>query len=64
MLVDKFVWQDGELDISQCFNCAHLLGNKRCVAFPDEIPMQIRTNEHDHRKSYPGDNGVLFKEFK
>ena len=64
MKIDKFVWQEGELDISQCFHCAHLLGNKKCAAFDDEIPMEIRTNEHDHRKPFPGDNGIRFEKLK
>ena len=64
MPVDKFVWQEGELNISQCVFCRHWQGQKKCTAFPDEIPMKIRTNEHDHRKPYPDDNGIRFEELK
>lgn len=33
-----------------------------CVAFPDKIPEAIIfTCQHDHRKPYPGDNGIRFE---
>ena len=31
-----------------------------CDAFPVEIPFDIIENGFDHRRPYPGDNGVLF----
>lgn len=51
----------------QCLNCIHLHKEtqnefiKRCDAFPKEVPREITKNEHDHRKPYPGDNGILFE---
>jgi hypothetical protein len=50
----------------QCFDCIHLDRSGdfrilRCRAFPDEIPLPIQMNKHDHRKSYPGDHGIRFE---
>lgn len=44
----------------QCRRCAHKLPGRRCAAF-DWIPSDILAGRHDHRKPYPGDNGILFK---
>lgn len=46
-----------------CLNCAHLDRASRrmvCTAFPSGIPRPILVNEHDHRKPYPGDNGIRY----
>ena len=45
-----------------CLLCKHL--NKdgiSCNAFPDAIPQEILANVFDHRKPWPGDNGILFE---
>ena len=45
-----------------CMLCKHL--NKdgiSCDAFPDVIPQDILANVFDHRKPWPGDNGILFE---
>jgi hypothetical protein len=47
--------------IPQCYKCKEYMGGNTCRAFEDEIPLQILTGEHDHRKPYKGDNGIRFE---
>jgi hypothetical protein len=50
----------------QCLNCRHFKGRMalqekhRCDAFLDGIPNDIIEGEFDHRRPYPGDNGIRF----
>ena len=45
----------------QCTRCEHYRGAWRCDAFPQKIPLDIATGKHDHRKPYPGDNGIRYQ---
>jgi len=47
----------------QCMICANFWGMSACEAYPEKntIPEKIITGEHDHRKPYPGDNGIQFE---
>jgi hypothetical protein len=57
------------LVIPQCIDCIHLRERPdrkhplTCEAFPDGegIPEAILLFEHDHRKPYDGDHGILFE---
>lgn len=47
-----------------CSFCIHFnesTQGERCRAFPNGIPQQILEFEVDHRKPFPGDNGVQFE---
>lgn len=47
-----------------CNFCKHFKEMTRtCSAFPevDSIPLEIWKGENDHKKSYPGDNGIQFE---
>ena len=44
-----------------CVICQHYKGNDKCSPYPDGIPKKILLGIHDHRKPFPGDNGIRFK---
>lgn len=46
-----------------CVGCKHRRGDlmdPKCDAFPSGIPTEILLSNADHRKPYPGDNGIRF----
>lgn len=51
-----------EFKLPQCNNCIHYQGSGYCEAFLAKIPDEIFNNFHDHKKPYPGDNGIQFEE--
>lgn len=58
---DEFVWNKNDVEISQCARCVFYVSNATCAAYPNGIPDVILTNQHDHKKAYPNDNGIRFK---
>jgi hypothetical protein len=60
--VMRFGSGPGETTFSQCIFCAHKSDEGAfCAAFPDGIPKVILTNGFDHRRPYPGDNGIRYE---
>jgi hypothetical protein len=65
MASNRFIGNKNDFVLPQCHDCAHYYtGGMTCDAFIDGIPVEIFTNEHDHRKPYPGDNGIRFEPIK
>ncbi len=52
---------------NQCIMCKHYgwvktaEGDNACEAFPDGIPPEVKSARVDHRRSLPGDSGVVFE---
>lgn len=48
--------------IAPCVKCAHVDATMAtCAAFPSGIPWEILMGQDDHRKPFPGDNGIRFE---
>jgi hypothetical protein len=45
----------------QCVFCKNYNSELKCKAFPDGIPEEILTGEHDHTEPFEGDNGIRFE---
>ena len=44
-----------------CLTCKHYEGAWTCAAFPQKIPSEIATGDHDHRTPFEGDGGIRFE---
>lgn len=49
-----------QFDPPDCETCKHYLGDAKCKAFPQEIPIEIIVGKDRHRESIPGDNGIIY----
>ena len=52
---------------TQCMSCRHYhqeASMDSCDAFPDGIPSEILDKTLDHRKPYPGDQGIRWEPLK
>ena len=47
--------------LSPCYKCKNYKGRATCAAFKEQIPIEIFEGKNDHRKPYPGDNGIQFE---
>lgn len=58
---DKFV-ADWPSNVPACRNCRHkIAGTKNCSAFPEGIPLEIRSGKNQHREPFPGDGGIQWE---
>lgn len=54
---------------TMCIDCVHRIeddpeqpdGAMACEAFPGGIPVEIASQGFDHRREFPGDNGIRFE---
>ncbi len=61
-MADKFVEGDESITfVSSCPKCIHKNNDTTCKAFPRGIPDLILNGDNNHRKPYPGDNGIQFE---
>ena len=60
-IVNKFGYEEGDIEWSACAYCLHRRRDITCDAFPDGIPDEILDMEDDHLESFEGDNGIQFE---
>ena len=61
---EKFTIDPSAVVVSQCLLCRHYAGDNfaaACKAFPSSVPLEILTNDADHRRPFEGDDGVRFE---
>ena len=59
---NRFVTDFDDVIFAQCNSCDHYHNNgETCEAFPDGIPLDIISNEIDHREPVQGDNGIRWE---
>ena len=44
-----------------CIYCTNYIGDMKCKAFPNGIPVSILNREVYHTKNIDGDNGIKFE---
>ena len=63
-------WIPGKtIQVPACWDCTHLfldvtIGEVRCAAFPDGVPVDIRKGENRHTEPMPGDGGIQYEQLR
>ena len=50
--------------IISCQSCKHYKTQRKCKAFPKEIPDEIWYGKNDHKQKVRGDNGIQYESIK
>ena len=64
MSINRFIWNENDVEKPLCWRCKHLLNDGECKAFPGGIPNKFLSGKSRHTKPYKGDNGVQFEPIK
>jgi hypothetical protein len=60
--MSRFVWQEGDIEVSLCGRCKHKhLGAGTCDAYPEGIPFSFASGADKHTVPVPGDMGIIFE---
>lgn len=46
---------------ANCLWCEHYQGERKCLAFPEQIPNDLWQGRNLHRQPVDGDQGYLYK---